>query len=279
MKYLTDKILKHRNHLEDSDYISNYSYDFIPSDSEKLWLENLKKNNHSIQYYKNNPIEYKLNNEGFRTPDDFNSEDEGNIFLGCSHTFGIGHHLENIWSYKLNNIIGGKFWNLGIGGTGTATHFRLLLGFYKQLRIKNIFHYAPMYPRYEFIENSRPQNYIVSDYNESWIPKLGDLMSDSLLTKEEMEMNWIRNTNAIKGLASEIGINYYLIEGSDKYHGNEDGSLQARDLLHHTTLFHHKIYQSFLKLYDEELYNQYSNQQEPITNIKTFIKSQKNSIL
>ena len=34
--------------------------------------------------------------------------------MGCSHTFGIGHHLENTWGFKLNNVIGGKFWNLGI---------------------------------------------------------------------------------------------------------------------------------------------------------------------
>ena len=52
MKYLNDKILKHRNDLDDYECKPNNLYNFIPSDSEKLWLENLKKNNHSIQYYK-----------------------------------------------------------------------------------------------------------------------------------------------------------------------------------------------------------------------------------
>jgi len=281
MKYLTNKILKHRNDLDDWGYLCNKTHYFIPTDTDNLWLENLNKNknNHSIQYYRNNPIEYKLNNMGFRTPDNFNSEDEGNVYLGCSHTFGIGHHLENIWSYKLNNVIGGKFWNLGIGGTGVGTHFRLLFGFFKELKIKNIFHYAPMYPRYEFIENSRPQNYIVANYNEGWLSKFGSLMSDSLLTNEQCEINWISYTSAIRGLSSELGINYYLIEGSNGWHGKDDNSLQARDLLHHTTLFHHKIYQDFLKLYNEELYNQYRDKQEPIMDIKTYMKKQKNSIL
>ena len=120
MKHLTEKILKYRNVLDDFNFLKNKEYGFIETDSEVVWNEILRKkynnfNNFSIKYYIENPIKYKLNNFGFRTPDDFNSEDEGNVFLGCSHTFGIGHHLENVWSYKLNQIIGGKFWNLGIG--------------------------------------------------------------------------------------------------------------------------------------------------------------------
>ena len=103
-----------------------------------------------------NPIEYKLNNEKFRTPDDFNLIDEGNVYLGCSHTFGIGLHLENVWSYKLNQKIGGKFWNLSVAGTGVVSHYRILKGYYKELKIKNIFHFAPKYPRFEFIINHKP---------------------------------------------------------------------------------------------------------------------------
>ena len=156
-----NKIYRHKNDLDDRGFKSDYSYGFIETDSLEQWEKTLKKypDNPSVQYYLNNPIEYKLNNRGFRTPDNFNSKDIGNVFLGCSHTFGIGHHLENTWSYKLNNIIGGKFWNLSVGGTGVTSHFRLLLGYYKELNIKNIFHFAPKYPRYEFIENGRPQFY------------------------------------------------------------------------------------------------------------------------
>lgn len=284
MKYLTEKILKHRNHLYDSNFMVNQEYDFVETDSEKRWKDNLKRkfnnfNNYSLQYYIQNPIKYKLNNFGFRTTDDFNSIDEGNVFLGCSHTFGIGHHLENTWSYKLNQIIGGKFWNLGVGGTGVTTHFRLLLGFYKELKIKNIFHYAPMYPRYEFIENKRPQNYIICDYNENWLSKFGSLMSDSLLTDEQTEFNWIVYTNAIKSLANEINVNYYLIEGDTGFHSQDDNSLVARDLLHHTTAYQHTIYQKFLKLYDEKLYMKYKDEQLPILNIKEYIKNNKTSII
>ena len=277
MKYLFDKILKDRCGLDYLKFYKNNSYEFIPSDSDKLWLQNLKYNSHnfSIKYYQNNPIEYKLNNEGFRTPDDFNSEDEGNVYLGCSHTIGIGHHLENMWSYKLNQIIGGKFWNLAIGGTGVATHFRILLAYYKELKIKNIFHFAPMYPRYEFIENGIPETYIISNYSNEYKKNFGNLLQNSLITNEQCEMNWITYTCAIRGLAKEIGANYYLIEGDTGIHANDDNSLQARDLSHHTTKIQHEIYQSFLKLLGNDYYDKFKNTQEPIYNIEEYIKNSK----
>jgi len=284
MKYLTDKILKHRANLDDFNKIHNNEYDFIETDCADVWDEHLQRNynnfnKYSIEYYIKNPIKYRLNNCGFRTPDDFNSTDTGNVFLGCSHTFGIGHHLENTWSYKLNKIIGGKFWNLSIGGTGVATHFRLLLGFYKELKIKNIFHFAPQYPRYEFIEKGRPQNYIICNYNKEWQSNFGNLMADSLLTDEQCEFNWISYTYAIKGLANEIGCNYYLIEGDTGFHSQDDNSLLARDLLHHTTKAQHQIYKDFLKMYDSSLYEKYANTQEPILDIKKYIKESKTNII
>ena len=56
-----------------------------------------------LEHYIKNPIEYKLNNYGFRTYDDLDSS-EGNVYLGCSFTYGEGHHLENTWSYKLHKL-------------------------------------------------------------------------------------------------------------------------------------------------------------------------------
>ena len=95
------------SHYRSSIYRSSQTVDWCPSDSSFNFKESCKKysNNESLEYYKENPIEYSFNNYGFRTPDNFNDTDEGNIFLGESNTFGIGHHLENVWSYKLNKHI------------------------------------------------------------------------------------------------------------------------------------------------------------------------------
>lgn len=275
------EVYKYRNELSELNYRPNTIHDFIPTDSEERFKASLKtqNNNVSLQYYLLNPIKYELNNCGFRTPDDFNSDDWGNVYIGCSHTFGIGHHLENTWCYKLNNIVGGKFWNMGLPATGVTSHFRILFGYYKELNIKNIFHYAPQYSRYEFIENGTPTNYIIADYKEGWKQNFGDLMSKSLLTIEQCKMNWFSYTYAIRGLASEIGCNYYVIQGDTGGHTSDDSSLQARDLIHHNTSYHHKIYKEFLKLYDETLYEKYSDTQEPIFDVKEYIKNKRNSII
>ena len=60
--------------------------------------------------------------------------------MGCSHTFGTGHSLENTWSYKLNKEIGGVYFNFGIPGTIVDTSFRLIRNWYNRINIKNVFH-------------------------------------------------------------------------------------------------------------------------------------------
>ena len=72
---------------------------------------------------------------------------------------------------------------------------------------------------------------------------------------------------------------YYLIEGDTGWHSMDDDSLQARDLIHHTTKAQHQIYIDFLKLYDENLYEKYVNTQEPILDIKKCIKDSKINII
>lgn len=227
----------------------NTSYDWITNNEEQHFIENIKKspNNDTLIHYLDNPITYKLNNAGFRTPDDFNLNDYGNVYLGCSHTFGVGHHLENIWSYKLNQQIGGKFWNLGIGGTGVMSHYRLLKGFYKELKIKNIFHYLPNYYRYEFIINHQPVICKLNEYDDSWKGLYGSLIEESLINSDQMEFIDTAFILAIKSIANEINCNYYLIRGDEEYNV-VDGSLGARDLEHFTTHQHNLIYEKFTKI-------------------------------
>ena len=83
-------------HIGDQ-YPKNTIVEWIPSDTEEAFLERLEKDptNASLLHYLENPITYELNNYGFRTPVYFTEGIEGNVFLGCSHTMGIGHYLEN----------------------------------------------------------------------------------------------------------------------------------------------------------------------------------------
>lgn len=237
----------------------NETLSWIPSDSKELFDKNLESfpNEENLNYYIKNPISYELNEYGFRTPDSFKNEGPGNVFLGCSHTFGIGHHLENVWSYKLNKKIGGNFWNLSVGGTGIVTHFRLLLGFYKSLNIKNIFHFAPIYGRYEFFIGGVPTS-LQTSRSEFFKNNFGDSYG-IFLSDEQMLFTQESYHRAIKSLAYEIGCKYYYIS-SDKYdfQNIKDNRvknfpyLKSRDLIHFNTNIQNELYVDFLKLYKKE---------------------------
>jgi hypothetical protein len=240
-------LYKFKYHLEN--YKPNEVVYFMQSDSEVLFKKNNKISNDSIKYYIENPIEYKLNNEKFRTPDNFNTNDEGNVYLGCSHTFGIGHHLENVWSYKLNKTIGGKFWNLGIGGTGVISHYRILKGYYKELKIKNIFHFAPKYPRFEFIINHKPFSFNIGVDKVEYLE--GSLFNNSFCNNDQIEFTYNSYIDSIKCLANEIGANYYLLSDNDMIGETNIPKIEARDLQHYNTIYHHNLYRNFLEMFNK----------------------------
>jgi hypothetical protein len=87
--------------------------------------DSLEKYNESLNvmpedwYYKNNPIEYHRNNLGHRCKD-IEEIDLTNYFLvaGCSHTDGIGLHLEDTYPYLLSKELGCDYYNLSLGGSG-----------------------------------------------------------------------------------------------------------------------------------------------------------------
>lgn len=215
-------------------------------DSKERFDNNLKNDptNKILNYYLDNPIEYGFNNQGFRTPDDFNSYNEGNVFLGCSFTMGIGLHLKDTWSYKLNQTIGGKFWNLSLGGSSIMTQYRVLYGFHKELKIKNIFHFAPILPRYEFFIDGQPKIVSIHDKEHE------EFYSNYLIDDEQLNLLYITYTNAIKNISNELGCNYYhLGHFPDRY------DKHARDLAHPSSKFHDMIYNIFLKKMENKDYS------------------------
>ena len=239
---------------KDSYYPANRSDNWNGWDGEDRFDKNCKKypNSKSLEYYKKNPIEYNYNNFGFRTPDDFNDTDEGNVFLGCSNTMGVGHHLENTWSYKVNKEIGGKFWNLSQGGRGIQTDYRLLFAWKDTLKIKNIFHYTIPHPRYEFF-NDKEMIYL-TPWNKSIIKSYKwKFYVDILAGEEYCNYNQMVYINAIKGLSQDMGCNYYYLTDKilDEFNQN-DNSISARDLGHYSTGKHNFIYEEFVRKYLNE---------------------------
>lgn len=97
---------------------------YIPSDSP--YHDNTWKPNTSD--YKIDQMLYTVNKHGFRG-DNFNKEDDAIMFLGCSHTFGVGVSDEAVWCRNVADRRNKKCWNLGIPGGGNQLIYMVLDSF------------------------------------------------------------------------------------------------------------------------------------------------------
>jgi len=191
-------------------HLKNKTLNWAGTDKEKEFEELLRNNpnDESYLHYKDNPITYKFNNFGFRTPTDFNKDIEGNVYLGCSHTCGIGHYLENTWSWRFNQKIGGGYFNLALGGTGIGTSARLLEGYKDMFKIKNVFLFHPHAYRYEYYD-SYQRKWIVASIN-SWDadkPYSTRVISET----ENMKKYWFLNYMYIEKICRELNVPLYTI--------------------------------------------------------------------
>lgn len=89
--------------------------------TDSLFLSNLPKFNK--QTYTNKEadgteVEYQYNSFGYRTPEPETFNKPFILAFGCSHTEGIGQHVDETWTYKLSQLINMPVANFGRGGSG-----------------------------------------------------------------------------------------------------------------------------------------------------------------
>ena len=223
--------------------IPDYSDYWNGTDNEPQWEETLKEypNDASVKYYLENPIHYKKNTNFFRSPDNYDTQERGNMFLGCSHTFGTGHHLENVWSYKLSKYLGGKFFNLANGGAGFMYQYRVFKHWIDKLNVDNVFMFQQESPRWDLYGKNLNRDMWVQV--GLWGPIPEDQQAYSLLTSDES--NFIVQEailNAIKYECQERGIDFYFESYTPI---NIERGLKARDLMHYTVSQQHELFKTF----------------------------------
>jgi len=235
---------------------------WVPNDTQQVFEDNLKKYpNSKLEYYEKNPIEYRLNNYGFRTDDDFVDGEVGTVYLGCSHTFGIGHHLENVWAYKLHKKEGeGKFFNLSRGGTGLTSQYYFLKYFSTKLNIKKVYHYYPSesHYRYGFMNKDSKIDTIGHFYHDSKNKHEKYFWDKYFMHESFNNFHQVTYKDAISNICKEIGCEYQRYEisklawrGYDVHHDPYHKKLTpARDLLHYYVEKHDEIVKHFTKKTD-----------------------------
>jgi len=91
---------------------------FSGMDSKNLFFKHLKIMPQDW-YYRDVEITYSYNKNGHRCKQIADVDFSNYIlFLGDSHTEGVGLELENTYAYKTSKALGCDYYNMGLGGTG-----------------------------------------------------------------------------------------------------------------------------------------------------------------
>lgn len=263
------------NSILNNSFNQNEKLKFLKIDKKRLEL--------SLNFYINNPIQYNLNEYRFRS-DTFSINIDGNLFLGCSDTFGIGHNLEHTWPHILTQLRfpNDRIYNLGTPGGGSDTNFRHLTILKDNIKIKNIFHWLPFRNRFEYFLGSddfrKPDkflhinktikpvgfNVIAPQYETNYDIFSEFYIKNGLTTHTARNINILKNISAIKEISNELGVPYYLSNfeiGSHKEthlkevlnyidKNNIPRNLLARDFTHGSVYDNIKIVANFLNLID-----------------------------
>lgn len=132
-------------------YADNYRYQkFSGSDTLELLNKNLK-NKPEDWYYRNVSISYVRNDLGHRCKNVRDIDlDNYILFVGCSHTEGIGLELEKTYPYLVANKLNCDYYNLGIGGCGIDTAIHNLTIWLNKIpkKPKHIFFQVPSIHRF-----------------------------------------------------------------------------------------------------------------------------------
>lgn len=212
--------------------------DWYGVDSAANFQKNLEFNFAKLKYYLQNPVLYNWNKDKFRADFEFipNKKLEVDIYLGCSHTTGIGHLWENTWPYQVSKFTGNKIVNLGVGGKGIEVSFINLSKYIKYFKVRNVFHFQPIYGRYCYpykgeIGNVLIQNVNLKTRDEDYIPWRKKYIKEELLNEEYIVYNHYRNIMSIEGLCKNHGIPYFHSFNTPNINISEE-TIYARDLIH-----------------------------------------------
>jgi hypothetical protein len=210
--------------------LANQEVKWYGSDTEELYQTNLNTRFEDLKRYNfvDREFTYKFNSHGFRA-DEFNSSDKGIMFLGCSHTLGVGLPYESTWPYLVSTELKLKNYNLGLGGTSNDTAFRLAYQWIDCLQPEIVIFLATEATRFELhedlvnntVHDISVQNYETYDHSK-------EFMKYWYSDDTNSNMNYLKNTLAVKQLCVDKNIKYiqhdvYKIGELDK----------ARDLQHH----------------------------------------------
>lgn len=201
------------------------------TDTQARWDENWKNKNNRDFLRNLRDFKYHYNSHGFRTAE---FTDEACILaLGCSHTEGVGVPIGNTWPSVLEAQSNNTVYNLGVGGSGIDTVYRLLVHYAIELNTLAVVINVPPAVRFEIKTEVEWETVSVHSSNQSHFMKtwfLHDENSDLHQEKTVAAIQWFCYLNDIP-LTLVYADDEQYIDKTTKFN-------QGRDLMHHGKQYH-----------------------------------------
>lgn len=226
--------------LIDQSEQANNILNWFRYDSEELF-EQRKPEGYDLD-----SIVYQFNDFGFRMHKNMSQVSSGcNMFLGDSNCFGIGVNLEDTWSFKLNQHLGGEFVNLGATGASSETVYRLAKYWIPILKPAKVIIWEPPKYRIELFNGAAFTSMGAWTVHKKTPTSIDEhFYIKNIAHSEWDECNRSRSHDAIRYLQSLYGVDVVFknnIDWDRKYFG------EARDGLHSGPAQHDIVVQEFIE--------------------------------
>lgn len=207
---------------------ANKTIDWLPMDTQELFNKNVNLQRDLLieNRWISRKIAYRFNQEGFRS-DEF-SDEEGIIFLGCSHTVGIGLPYEHTWPYMVSKNLGKKCYNLAIGGGSNDLAFRMAYNYIPKLKSSLVVFLVTQSSRLEILNKS---DHPFQFFGPGSSPFKNDKFYETWLMNEtNLNANLLKNVLAIENICGKNNTRLILLDESEMPRLD-----LARDLAHRGT--------------------------------------------
>jgi len=225
-------------------------------DTEENW-KRCRSRFGSDWYYYDKDIEYKFNRLGYRSPD--NVADKFFLAYGCSHTMGVGLHVDDTYCELLSKDLNLSYLNFGMPGSGQNLLWanNVLWNKNSDLVPKFVILQWPEVERLTTWTDNRFNFFLPNHAGDKYTSKHEQRMFHNMLASEDyMDMQahmYFESTNLLwqqRGipvvnftLSAKVG-NLFDIHCFKGWTADE--TLAARDLLH-PGVTHNKAFADFIK--------------------------------
>ncbi len=241
LKYFSDTLLS---------YVSPNpgTYYFLNEDSEENWNVNKTKYADICQknYYSNTAIVYHVNRLGHRNKLNPDPVNEYNLYLGCSHTFGIGLPAGATWHSHVHEHFDNANYNAGVARGSIGACYRQLIGLHAfGMRIKRVFMLVPNFQRLEIFEKKWKPVAWWTDHHKA--------VKKALLNQNLFLLEQQKSLDAIKGFCLTNNIEHVIVDTNDS---DIDKILTkdttARDFIHSGPEAHFTLSKVFYEKYTRD---------------------------